>query len=170
MTAPIVAATPAPSPASPRGYALERVYALEQIYKLGDSVAESLPSGGRQVSFGWDWRPIGPMVFDVIITIGLDRSKEQNDTARVVLAGTFRAAGELPVPFAEFVRLHGPVILLPYAREMLSQITSRGPFGAFLLAPINLVGLMQRCDMTESTGGRVLRDQPEVARDFGLTL
>jgi preprotein translocase subunit SecB len=146
------------------------VYTLAQSYTLGEGAVDSLPSGGREVSFGWDWRPSGPMVFDVIITIGVNPSKEQNDMARITLAGTFRATGELPVPFAEFVRLHGPVILLPYARETLSQITSRGPFGPFLLAPLNLVGLMQRCNMTESTGGRMLRDQPDVARAFGLTL
>jgi preprotein translocase subunit SecB len=95
-------------------------------------------------------------------------SKEHSDSAGVTIAGTFRALDQVPVPLGEFVRVHGPAILLPYAREMISQLTSRGPFGQFLLAPINVLEMMERYDMSKSTGTQMLRDNQALAKDFGI--
>ena len=154
------------------GYKLERIYVVEQGYHLRDaaSVEASQSAAEREVSFGWDWRPLGPLRFEVVIDIDLHPTKDAPEDVNVRLLGVFsaRQPEELSIPFTEFVRYNAPAILFPYAREVLSTMTGRGPFGAFHVDPVNVRILAGDMDVTQTTGYRFLVEHPDTAATFGL--
>lgn len=155
-------------PAVNTGYTLLRVYALEQKYIVRPGT--DYPAD-RRYNLGWEWQPSGPRTFDVAFSIRIDPSAQQQDEASVTTVGTFQAGADpLPVSFPDFVQYSAPVILLPFAREMLADLTRRGPYGVFLLMPLNIQTLMRAMDLSQTAGARALRENEELAQLFQLTL
>jgi preprotein translocase subunit SecB len=153
------------------GYRLERVHVSEQEYRTiaADNLPEVDDASDRPVNFGWDWRPIGPRRFEVVIEIKCDPVDEAPEIARVRLFGVFEAVGEVPsVSFGEFIRGNAPAILFPYAREVISTMTGRGPHGTFHLNPLNVAALIAGFDMEKTSGAKFLADNPAIAESFGL--
>jgi preprotein translocase subunit SecB len=153
------------------GYRLERVHVAEQEYRL--VVDENLPElddpNDREVNFGWDWRPLGPRRFEVVIEINCGPVDGAPEIARVRLFGVFEAVGDVPtVSFAEFIRANAPAILFPYAREVISTMTGRGPHGTFHLNPLNVAALIGKFDIEKTSGARFLAENPAIAESFGL--
>jgi preprotein translocase subunit SecB len=160
-----------PSKAKRSGYKIERVYVAEQEYRVTDPDAreESAASDTREVAFGWDWRPLGPRRFEVVIEVSVEPSKDAPEVARVRLFGLFAAgSGELTIPFRDFVRHNAPAILFPYAREVVSTMTGRGPYGAFHIDPLNVREMTGGTTIDQTLGYKYLVDHPDVAATFGL--
>lgn len=156
---------------SPSGYKLERLYVAEQGYRIVEaaSVAESAAPEDRSVTFGWDWLPIGTRRFEVVLEVAVEPIPAAPDRAEVRMVGMFEAQpGPLSVPFSTFIRDNAIAILFPFAREVVSTMTGRGPYGAFHIDPINVVALLGSASIEESTGFKFLQSEPDLARDFGL--
>lgn len=61
------------------------------------------------------------------------------DKFQIELTGIFEAIeGEENLTFAKFVDINAPALLMPFAREVISNITSRAPLPHLLLPPINI--------------------------------
>lgn len=150
-----------------RRYAFERVYTNHQSLRV-IAPSESLPAE-EPALFGWDWRMLSDGHFEVTLQFGLDPSVRRPEEIRVTLSGRFSPVGETQeVPIESFVRFHAPAILMPFVREVVSGLTSRGFFGALLLPPINVQSLMERQDVGETTaakqsagGGPALADRAD---------
>lgn len=52
--------------------------------------------------------------------------------------------GQENFPLTDYVRMHAWGMLLPFVRELVANITSRGRFGPLWIKPINLVALAQQ--------------------------
>jgi preprotein translocase subunit SecB len=153
------------------GYRVERVYVGSQEYRLVDpeSAADVVDVDDRQVDFGWDWRPVAPRKFEVIVDLALEPTKQAPEKANVRLIGLFEAAeGQPSIPFVDFVKLNASAILFPFAREVVSTMTGRGPFGAFHIHPLNLVALLMETPVESTTGWKYLHENPALAESFGL--
>ena len=153
------------------GYRIQRVYVADQTYKIvpEEGLLEGTAPVDRQANFGWDWRPISSRVFEVVIEISIAPIKEAPEQMSVRLIGIFSAGkGELSIPFPQFVRRNAPAILFPYAREVISTMSGRGPHGAFHLHPLNVSTLTSGFDLSQTTGTAFLDANPDFARDFGL--
>lgn len=153
------------------GYRLERVYVAEQEYRVEppDALPEASDPDDRVIAFGWDWRPLGPRKFEVVLEVRVDPVKEAPERARARLLGVFEAVGEeLSIPFTDFIRFNAPAILFPFAREVISTMTGRGPFGTFHLDPLNVAALLGKADLRQTTGARLLAANTEMAASFGL--
>lgn len=160
-------------PSEGAAYRIERIFVLEQEYRIVEASALASAEGGaaREVTIGWDWRPTGRRHFEVVIELEVTPVKEIAEHVRVRLVGSFSVEeGEPTPPFADFVRYHAPTILFPYAREVISTMTGRGPNGAFHVHPANLKSVMDRVDVTATSGLKLLRENPALAAAFGLTL
>lgn len=77
--------------------------------------------------------------FEVMLTVTVTATQDDNTSflAEVQQAGIFQIAG---IPEAEMGPMMGifcPNILFPYAREVVSDLISRGSFPQFVLAPVN---------------------------------
>lgn len=152
------------------GYQLLRVYAIELHYALEDaSTPGEPPERSRPVRIGWDWQVVGARTFDIALLVELGPSQTRPETMMARVAGTFAAEGDTQtVSFAQFVREHGPAILLPYVREHLTALSGRGPYGAFYLAPLNIGLIIDGLDANSTQGARQLRENPALAQSFGL--
>ena len=153
------------------GYRIDGIYVSEQQYEQvdPDELRESKGDDDRNVTVAWDWRPLAPRRFEVVLEVSVEAVKQAPELARVRLLGLFEAVGHKPtIDFVEFLRFNAPAILFPFAREAISTMTGRGPNGAFHLNPINIHGLLSNSDMALTWGVRFLDDNPDVAATFGL--
>lgn len=160
-------------PVKSAGYRVERVYVGEQFYKvLDDAEEEPIELGegeDRTIRFGWDWRPVAPRRFEVALEIIADPIRDTAEHAQVRVLGVFEATpGDPTVPFVDFIRVNAPAILFPFAREVISAMTGRGPFGAFHIDPVNVPALLSEADLEDTTGARYLRSNEAIAASFGL--
>lgn len=65
----------------------------------------------------------------------------------VALAGRFEQDAENPnMPLEGFLRINGPALLVPFARELIANISTRSRHGLVLLPAINVVALVQRTE------------------------
>lgn len=152
------------------GYRLERIYVASQSYRLvTDQQLVNEDPSDRNVNFGWDWRPLGPRRFEIIVLLTCEPTAQAPEEAQVRLIGVFEADERVPsVTFPAFIRFNGPAILFPYVREVVSTMTGRGPHGAFHIRPINVVALAEEFDIEKTTGAKYLAENPAVAQSFGL--
>ena len=156
---------------SAAGYRLSRVYVAEQEYRLvePDGLRKAADLDDREITFSWDWRPISRRRFEVLIEVIVQPTTLAPETARVRVIGVFEAEeGDLAVPFTDFVKIHASAILFPYAREVVSTVTGRGPHGAFHMNPINLPKMFEEIELAGSSGNEFLHLNPDIARDFEL--
>lgn len=154
------------------GYRLERLYVAEQEYKIvaDEGLVEGTDPADRVVNFGWDWRPVSSRVFEVVIDISIDPIKEAPERMSVRLIGVFAASqGKLSIAFTDFLKANAPAILFPYAREVISTMSGRGPHGAFHVHPLNVASLSADFDIARTTGSAFLDANPDIAADFGLS-
>lgn len=67
------------------------------------------------------------------------------DRFELELTGIFETKkGEENLDLKEFANVNAPALLLPYAREIISNITSRTPLPQLLLPPINVVAVKKK--------------------------
>jgi preprotein translocase subunit SecB len=111
-----------------------------------------------ELGFGWDWRIRGIRVFEVVVSIGLPATARRPEEAKVSVCGVFRMIGPASVAVRDFAKLQAPAILMPFAREALAALTGHGPFGQFLIAPVNVHTLMSDVDPNKATGARQLAE------------
>lgn len=152
------------------GYRLERVYVAQQEYRVVPS-EELVDERGddREVSFGWDWRALGRRRFEVVIEVSVGPTTASRERATARLFGVFSAEeGQLSIAFKEFASTNAPAILFPYAREVISTMTGRGPFGAFHIDPLNIRVITGSVSFHETMGHKHLLANPEEAGTFDL--
>jgi len=67
------------------------------------------------------------------------------DKFQLELTGIFETIkGEENLDLKKFVDINAPALLLPFAREIISNITSRTPLPHLLLPPINIIALKSK--------------------------
>jgi preprotein translocase subunit SecB len=150
------------------GYSLERVYVVQQQYNVLDPEEVSAKSDEREVAFGWDWRAVGKRRFEVLVELTVEPSADATERASVRLFGLFSATEKLSIKFNDFVRHNAPALLFPYAREVVSTMTGRGPFGAFHVDPLNMRDLQGLGGLEDTQGYIQLAQHADVAEDFEL--
>lgn len=153
------------------GYRVDKIYVADQEYKIVAGL--ELPSGSeasdRPVNFGWDWRPISSRRFEVVIEISIDPVEPAPEKLSVRVIGLFSAEeGEVSIALPDFLKYNAPAILFPFAREVISAMSGRGPHGAFHLKPLNIVSLLSQFEYAQTRGFEFLNSHPDFARDFQL--
>jgi len=137
------------------GYAIVKVYSTTAELKpkppANPEVTEPV------VNFGWDWRRGGTdkSVFEVRITLAMEPAKERPYYAAVDAVGRFRQIGDSSeLPMEKFVALQAVAILLPYARQHLTNLTVNTFPGAYYLPSLNVVELMKGFDVRKTSAGQ----------------
>jgi preprotein translocase subunit SecB len=140
------------------GYLVRDVYAVDQRYQIVTAEPEVEVAERRDVSVSWDWRIIEEGVFEVRLQFDVGPTQEIPEFLAYAVVGTFDAPPESDrqVELSDFVRTHAVTTLIPYVREGLSNLSSRGPFGPYRLPIVNAVGLAENIRFDESTGAKQL--------------
>jgi preprotein translocase subunit SecB len=135
------------------GYAVLKVYTTHNELRAKDPTEDAADHDGMR--FGWDWRWAEERIFEVRITVAVEPSATRRQYVATNVIGRFRQLSDTPTPqIEEFVSLQAVAILLPYARQFLSNLTSNSIDGAFYLPTINVAALMHDFDTTKATATR----------------
>ena len=115
----------------------------------------SFESPNAPAVYGHEWRPqvelnlhsdasrVAPDTYEVVlrVTATVKLADETAFLVEVQQAGLFRIVGLVEEQLAPTLGSVCPGILFPYAREAVSDVTTRGGFPQFLLAPVNFDAL-----------------------------
>ena len=67
------------------------------------------------------------------------------DRFQLELTGIFETIeGEENLDLEQFAKVNAPALLMPFAREVISNITSRTPLPHLLLPPINIIAMKNK--------------------------
>lgn len=121
-------------------------------------LGKNLPSTERIPSVSWDWRRVSDKTFEVRLGVTTSAVKQRPEELEVVLVGRFsHGANASEEVIQRFASLNATSILLPYAREAISSLTGRGPFGVEVMQPLNVFEFVKILDLKKATGARQLR-------------
>lgn len=145
------------------GFRLIRIYVGRQSYALAEG-GEELPEGDtdeREFAVAWDWRlsDDDPNEFSIAIGITVQPNAEAPERVEARVVGDFLSSGVTSVSLESFVKGNGPAILFPYVRQLITQLTSSGPIGAFYLPAVNMLEVLKTYEFSESTGAKQLSRQ-----------
>ena len=133
-----------PEPSRPH-LAIERIYLRDLSFE----------SPGAPRIFASDWQPqveidLGTRAsrledtrFEVVLTLTVEAKTDEGTLLVVELqqAGIFRIAGMDETTRRQVLAVACPNVLFPYARETIDQLTVKGNFPPFMLAPVNFEAL-----------------------------
>jgi hypothetical protein len=139
------------------GYILERIYTNWQRLEVAQPKPDADDPGGW--IFGWDWNIRGERTFEVVVSLGMEPTPGRHEKISVSAVARFSVGGGTQsAGFDEFVKLQAVAILFPFAREMVSSLTTKSFFGPVLIPPVNIVKLMEGKDPSLATGFKQLKE------------
>lgn len=150
------------------GYGIVKVHATKQFHQAltAEEVEEE-----RSTRVSWDWRAAGPGSFQVFLGFEITGPKEAPERVEVEMVGTFQIEGDSrSLDLEPFVQFAAPAMLVPYIRQVVTNLTSQGPFEPLLMSPLNVYDLMDFARFTETTGYTQAQEDVELAESLGLTL
>ena len=65
-------------------------------------------------------------------------------TLKFSLVGIFRTGDNPNLDLESFATLQGPALLVPFAREVIANITSRSPLPALIIPPLNVLAMLKK--------------------------
>src|SRR5690606_14268828 len=145
------------------GYRLLAVKAIHQEYAVLDE--DELPDGTpdeRSLGFSWDFMVLDADNFSVMVALNVRGNKAAPDQARAMLVGEFEVKGEPRIKRIDFIKSNAVAMLLPYAREVIAGLTSRG-LGAFHVPALNVLRVLEDHPLEETSGYAELAASAELA-------
>lgn len=143
-----------PAKNSSTGYLLEAVFFPLQHCEVVDPSAPNASLTSKDEShIGWDWTCLDrPTRFEVVVAFDQEPTLERPEPLHVKVVAQFRITGEpTSVQTEEFALRNATALLIPYARQAVTQLTANGPFGARLLQPINVAAVTALFDPMKAT-------------------
>lgn len=128
----------------------ERVYDLDHFYAPRDED----PSDSTAGVVHWNWRKVGQRRAEVMLWLeGLPTpDRPEYVSVRGVALFDFSEVGENEDKIRQFVQYGAPMIIFPYVRERVADVTSHGEFGPFVLPVVNVRAMMQGFDPGNAEG------------------
>lgn len=153
----------------PSGYSLERVY-LSHMSFVGIPESDALRDGESPVAFSIDWEVRdGGSSFRVQLGATVEPCRSRPERIGVTMNGVFKCIGDIrSVPVLDFVRYNATALLMPFIREAVASVTSRGLFGVLLMPPFNVMELMRNLDLSGTTGMKQVVADANLAKRIGL--
>lgn len=141
-------------------------FAIQRIY-LKDL---SFESPNSPACFREDWKPeveldlhtesaqLEKDVYEVVVRITVTTKVDQKNffIAEVQQAGIFTIQGFPEQHIPEFLGIHCPSIIYPYAREVISDVIARGAFPPLYLAPISFEAIYAEQQKRQHANGAIL--------------
>ncbi len=131
-------------------FSLEKIYVKDISYEAPHVPAMFLEKAAMEVDMqlGIEHAPMNPAegLYEVILGVTVTARMEKRTTflTEVKQAGVFRITG---VPDGELIKvleIACPNILLPFAREVVNDLVSKGGFPQLLINPVNFEMLYQQ--------------------------
>jgi preprotein translocase subunit SecB len=147
----------------------ERQFGIQRVYTKD----LSFEAPGAPAAFAQEWKPelsinlntavqdLGEDHYEQVLTITVTAKQDEKTVylAEVHQAAIFLIKGIPQEEMGPILGIHCPNIIFPYAREVLSDLITRGSFPQFLMAPVNFEALYaqqakQQQEQAEATGAK----------------
>jgi len=139
-------------------------FSIQKIF-VKDISFESPNSPGIFLEQGWEpdvnlnlqsqSRQLAENIFEVVLNITVTAKLDEDKIAYLVevqQAGIFNVSNFSEEDNAYMLGSYTPNILFPFAREVISDLVTKGGFPQMLIAPVNFDALFQQ-QMQEQQGG-----------------
>lgn len=147
----------------------EQVFVIQKVYTKDISFeSPNAPEIFRED----DWHPninlqlqsrskqLDESVFEIVLMVTVTAKTDDETTAylaEVQQAGIFRVSGFADDEMRYMIGSYCSNILFPFAREVVSDLVTRGGFPQLLLAPVNFDALFAQQQEQESAGSETLQ-------------
>lgn len=169
MSGPAQAAVPS------SGFSIAAVFARELRYELvavddREGLEEAEDDQDRPITVFWDWRVVSEeRAFETVFGVELQPTKQFYERIRATYVGRFQLTDEETpaLDVRDFAKANAIAFLIPYVREAISSLAGRGPFGPYILHPVNAAQLARSIPEKKTTAGDQYRSEPDLAEIFG---
>lgn len=127
--------------AEQRQFAIQRIYTKDISFESPNTpqvfMGEWKPE--IQVNLQTEIKDLGNDSVEVVLTVNVEAKHGDTTTflAEVHQAGIFLAKGFKQEELSPLLGIGAPTALFPYAREVVSDLVTRGSFPQFVLQPVN---------------------------------
>lgn len=131
-------------------FTLEKIYLKDVSYEAPHVpqvfLEKSAPDVGVQLGIEHQPLPLGENAYEVVLTVTVTAKLGEKAVflAEAKQAGIFRVIGLDGERLAQVLEITCPTILLPFVREALNDLVSKGGFPQLLINPINFEALYQQ--------------------------
>lgn len=130
-------------------FSIQKIYTKDLSFETPNAPTIFTSKWEPSVDFnlGTNVEPLEDALYEVSLTVTVTVKTTDNTTAylvEVTQAGIFSLAGFSEQEMGPMVGSFCPNILFPYAREVVSDLVSKGGFPQLLLAPVNFDALYQQ--------------------------
>jgi len=147
----------APNPEPSVGFSLEKIYIKDVSYEAPNAPAAFTQSGAPEVNvqLSIEHAKLDPEHFEVVLSVTLTAKREGKSLflVEVQQAGVFRVSGVAGETLTRTLEIACPYVLLPFARETISNLVERGGFPQLLINPINFDALYEQKGATPQQSG-----------------
>ncbi len=149
--------TPPPQGGGKKQLAIQRIYVKDLSFEspLTPKVFADDWQPQVDVNLGSESRNVGPELFEVelVVTVNVKVGESTAFLVEVHQAGVFQLTGFTDTELGPMLGSYCPNILFPFAREVVSDLVSKGGFPQFLLAPVNFDALYTQHLQTRQAQG-----------------
>ena len=163
-----------PEPSRPH-LGIERIYLRDLSFESPE--APGVFGSGRQpqveIDIGTRAHRLEDSRFEVVLTLTVEARDDERTLLIVELqqAGIFRVTGMDETTRRQVLAVACPNVLFPYARETIDQLTVKGNFPPFMLAPVNFEALYADAQKRrEAEQGQPEQDETEGETEQGETV
>lgn len=156
------------APSLPKaGFRIKRIVAIGLEFGIEDPEAAAEK---RSLGVQWDWRVSIPEEREIEVYLGMRvrGGKKQPANIDVNFVGEFEVTDVTELSLRQFVQFNAPAMMMPYLREAISSLSSRGPYGTYFVPALNITRMMMDRLFDETIGAGQLRDDPELAALIGI--
>ncbi|RMG37168.1 MAG: protein-export chaperone SecB [Gammaproteobacteria bacterium] len=122
-------------------FLIQRIYTKDLSFESPNAPQVFVENWTPEVNVGikTDIQTVGEDTYEVVLTVTVEARHEDHTIYLVEVhqAGIFLARNIPDEQLRPLLGIGGPNALLPYVREIISDLTTRGTFPPFLLQPVN---------------------------------
>lgn len=122
-------------------FGIQRIYVKDLSFETPNSPAIFTEKWEPNVNVDLNTtvNPLSEGIFEVVLTVTVTAKLAEQAAylAEVQQAGIFNVAGFADAEMGQMLHSFCPNILFPYAREVVTNLVSRGSFPQLILSPVN---------------------------------
>ena len=122
-------------------FAIQRIYVKDLSFESPNAPQIFLEDGAPEIQVGLQTEvtALGDETYEVVLTVNVEARLAERTIylLEVQQAGIFLARNFPEDQLGPLLGIGAPNALLPYARELISDLTTRGTFAPFILQPVN---------------------------------
>ncbi len=149
-----------PSPEQEVVFSLEKIYVKDISYEAPHVPQVFLEKAAMEVDLqlGIEHKPVEAAegLHEVVLTVTVTARVEKRTAflTEAKQAGIFRIVGVPGEEMAKVLEIACPNILLPFSREVINDLVSKGGFPQLLINPVNFEALYQQKMSSEQPNGQ----------------